>query len=85
METETLTVRDRAANQAARAIIEVIEAQGGKEIGLASSMHLVRSLSVFLATSGVQGGPPSEVRVVSEQVFELALESNQNFYALLRR
>ncbi len=57
----------RAANQAARAIVKVIEDHTGKPVSLYDSMRLVNVIGCALERNGLEGGPSGEIRAILEQ------------------
>jgi hypothetical protein len=57
----------RAANQAARAVVKVIEEHTGKEVSLYDSMRLVQVLGAALERNGFEGGPSGKIRAILEQ------------------
>ena len=73
METETQEeVRPlvcRAANQAARAVVKVIEEHTGKDVSLYDSVRLVNVIGCALERNGLEGGPSGEIRAILEQPY----------------
>lgn len=68
-ETEARPLVCRAANQAARAVVKVIETHTGKEVSLYDSMRLVNVLGCALERNGLEGGPSGEIRAILEQPY----------------
>lgn len=73
METETENeVRPlvcRAANEAARAVVKVIEEHTGKDVSLYDAMRLVTVIGCALERNGFEGGPSGEIRAILEQPY----------------
>lgn len=60
----------RAANQAARAVIAVIEEQTGEEVSLYDAMRLVNVIGASLERNGLEGGPSGTIRAILEQPYD---------------
>lgn len=60
-------VIERAANQAARAIVKEVEAHTGEPVSLYDAMRLVNVIGCALQRNGLEGGPSGAIRAILEQ------------------
>lgn len=65
-------ILNRAANQAARAVVAVIEEQTGEDVPLYDCVRLVNVIGAALERNGLQGGPSGSIRAILEQPLDPA-------------
>ena len=59
----------RAANEAARAVVRVIEQHTEKPVNLYDCMRLVHCIGAALERNGLEGGPPGSIRAILEEEY----------------
>lgn len=70
-ETKTETLLERAANQAARAVVQEIERHTGKPLNLYMSMRVVNCIGAALEKPWHEGGQlPGELRAILEEDYK---------------
>ncbi len=79
-ENEVRPLVCRAANQAARAVVKVIEDQTGQPVSAYDCFRLVSVIGAALERNGLQGGPSGEIRAILEQPYvpKPSLLNNRN-------